>query len=173
MKGAPGAYRLLLPILVVGFIVISIAEVWLLTVVGGWIGIPWTLAILVAEALVGSWLLRSEGRKSWTALVSAYEAGRVPTGQLADAALVLAGGIMLILPGFFTDIIGLFFLLPFTRPLARKAVGWLVARSVARAGIDVRGFSTRQGPGVVPGEVVDPPTRKDDPGSQVISGEIE
>lgn len=172
MRNPQGAYRLILPAMVIAFIVISIAEVWLLTIVGGWIGVPWTLAILVAEALIGSWLLRSEGRKSWSALVQAYEAGRVPTGQLADAALVLVGGIMLILPGFFTDVIGLVFLLPFTRPLARKAVGWVVARSVARTGIDVRRFSARSGPGVVPGEVVEP-TNKPDSGSEPISGEIE
>jgi UPF0716 protein FxsA len=173
VKNPQGAYRLLLPMMVVAFIAISIAEVWLLTLVGGWIGVPWTLAILVAEALVGSWLLRREGRKSWSALVAAYQAGRVPTGQLADAALVLVGGIMLILPGFFTDIIGLIFLLPFTRPLARKALGWLVARSVARAGVDVGGLRARPGPGVVPGEVVDQPPKKGDPGPEVISGEIE
>jgi UPF0716 protein FxsA len=173
LKNPQGAYRLLLPALIIIFILVSVAEVWLLTIVGGWIGVPWTLVILIAEALVGAWLLRSEGRKSWTALWTAYEAGRTPTGHLADAALVLAGGIMLILPGFFTDVIGLIFLLPFTRPLARKALGWVVARAVARSGIDVSGLRARRDPGVVPGEVVDDSATKDQPGPDVISGEIE
>lgn len=176
MKLSPQAfYRLLLPALVVGFIAVSVAEVWLLTVVGSWIGVGWTLAILIAEAFVGAWLLRSEGRKTWTALVSAYAAGRMPTGHLADAALVLVGGIMLILPGFFTDVIGLVFLLPFTRPLARKGLGWLVARGVSRSGVNISGLGAQFAPGVVPGEVVDNPPRpeekKQDP--DVISGEIE
>ena len=96
---APLRRRLLLPLLVMGFILISVAEVWLLTAVGSRIGVPWTLAILVAEALVGSWLMRREGRKAWAALSDAYATGKMPTGQLADAALVLVGGIMLILPG--------------------------------------------------------------------------
>lgn len=164
--------RLLLPILVVGFIVVSVAEVWLLTIVGSWIGVPWTLAILVAEAVVGAWLLRREGRKSWRALVTAYEAGRMPTGHLADAALVLVGGIMLILPGFFTDIIGLFFLLPVSRPLARKALGWAVARSASWAGIDLSNLHA-SGFGVIPGEVVDNPSSSPRSDAEEISGEIE
>lgn len=164
--------RLFLPIVVVGFIVISVAEVWLLTIVGSWIGVPWTLAILVAEAVVGAWLLRREGRKSWQALVAAYEAGRMPTGHLADAALVLVGGIMLILPGFFTDIIGLFFLLPTSRPLARKGLGWVVARSASWAGVDLRNLRASQ-PGVVPGEVVDDQTTSPHGEDGAISGEIE
>ena len=145
------------------------------TVVGGWIGVPWTLLIIVVEALVGAWLLRREGRKSWDALVAAYQAGRTPTGHLADAALVLAGGIMLILPGFFTDFIGLVFLLPLTRPLARRALGWLVARSVARSGLNLSDLQAKNASRVVPGEVVEnapqPPKPKSSP--EVISGEIE
>lgn len=159
-----------MPILVIGFILVSVAEVWLLTLVGGLIGVPWTLTILVAEALVGAWLLRREGRKSWRALTDAYQAGRMPTGHLADAALVLTGGLMLILPGFLTDVIGLFLLLPATRPLARKAVGWCVARSAAWAGLDVSSIRN----GVIPGEVVEPTERPTDPTDpDVISGEVE
>lgn len=175
MNSPRGAYRLLLPALVVSFIVVSVAEVWLLTIVGGWIGVPWTLLILIVEALVGAWLLRREGRKSWDALVAAYQAGRTPTGHLADAALVLAGGIMLILPGFFTDFIGLIFLLPLTRPLARRALGWLVARSVARSGLSLSHLQAKNVSGVVPGEVVEnaPQPPKPQPSPEVISGEIE
>lgn len=176
MNGPKGFYRLLLPALVAAFIIISVAEVWLLTTVGSVIGVLPTLLILIAEALVGAWLLRREGRKSWQALVTAYEAGRVPTGQLADAALVLAGGIMIILPGFFTDVIGLVFLLPFTRRLARKALGWLVGRSISYSEMNPPTFQSKSGPGVVPGEVVEDngPTKGPKPDqTDVISGEIE
>ena len=171
---APLRRRLLLPLLVVGFILISVAEVWLLTEVGSRIGIPWTLAILVVEAMIGAWLMRREGRKAWAALTDAYATGKMPTGQLADAALVLVGGIMLILPGFFTDAIGLVFLLPITRPIARRMIGLLLARQVAKQGLDVGVIRARFAPGtVIKGETVDnpPPQPKDD--SQVIKGEIE
>jgi UPF0716 protein FxsA len=170
----PMRRRLLLPLLVLGFILVSVAEVWLLTAVGHVIGVPWTLAILVAEALVGVWLMRREGRKAWAALTDAYATGRMPTGQLADAALVLVGGIMLILPGFFTDVIGLFCLLPFTRPLARRFIGLILARQVAKQGLDIGVMRARFAPDtVVKGETVDtpPPEPAHDP--LVIRGEIE
>lgn len=159
MTSAPrNPYQMLLFVLVAGFIVVSVAEVWLLTLAGAAIGVGWVLAILLAEAVVGSLLLRHEGRKSWRALVDAYEAGRVPTGQLADAALVLAGGIMLIMPGFVTDVVGLIFLVPFTRTYARKSVGWVVAHSALRDAPRGPAAASRPrtsgDPRVVPGEVV-------------------
>lgn len=171
----PMRRRLLLPLLVVAFILISVAEVWLLTAVGSRIGVPWTLAILVVEALVGAWLMRREGRKAWAALTDAYATGRMPTGQLADAALILVGGIMLILPGFFTDVLGLVCLLPVTRPLARRLIGVLVARHAARQGIDFGVLRAKFDPGtVIKGETVDtPPTTPDKQDPQVIRGEIE
>jgi UPF0716 protein FxsA len=166
--------RLLLPLLVLGFIVVSVAEVWLLTAVGSRIGVPWTLAILVVEALIGAWLMRREGRKAWAALTDAYATGKMPTGQLADAALVLVGGIMLILPGFFTDIIGLVCLLPFTRPLARRLIGLILARQVAKSGLDVGVMRARFAPEtVIKGETVDTPPTEPRQDPQVIRGEIE
>lgn len=160
----PARRRWLLPALVVGFITISIAEVWLLTTVGQLIGVLPTLAILIAEALLGTWLLRREGTKAWRALVDAYGTGRMPSGQLADAALVLVGGIMLILPGFFTDVIGLACLLPWTRPLARRAIGMLIARQAARTGLDLRIPRSQFDSGtVVEGQTVDQPPPSDDP----------
>jgi Protein affecting phage T7 exclusion by the F plasmid len=149
------AKRWVLPVLVLGFIAISILEVWLLTLVGTRIGIGWTVAILIAEAVLGSWLLVREGRKAWSALWDALSLGRMPSGQLADAALVLVGGMFLILPGFFTDIIGLVFLIPFSRPYARRVLGFMIARQTGAS-------SSATGPGytggtVIPGETVDDP----------------
>lgn len=165
--------RWLLPALLGAFVLVSILEVWLLTVVGRAIGIVPTLLILVAEAVVGAVLTRREGRKSWTALVAAYEEGRVPTGQLADAVLVLVGGILLILPGFFTDVVGLAFLLPPTRPLVRKALGWIVATQVSKAGVNLGAVRARYSPGTVPGTVVDPDKTPPGPDPTIISGELE
>ena len=166
--------RLLLPLLVIGFILVSVAEVWLLTAVGHIIGVPWTLAILVAEALVGVWLMRREGRKAWAALTDAYATGKMPTGQLADAALVLVGGIMLILPGFFTDLVGLVCLLPLTRPLARRLIGFVVAHQAAKQGLDIGVMRARFAQGtVIKGETVETPPNKTEPDTTVIRGEIE
>lgn len=175
-NAVPTRRRLLLPLLVLGFILISVAEVWLLTAVASRITVFATLAILIAEAIVGAWLLRHEGSKAWRALLDAYGTGRLPSGQLADAALVLVGGILLILPGFFTDLIGLVCLIPATRPFARRVLGSLIARHAARSGIDIEVIQAKYGPGtVIPGETVEDPSPqpKPDADPNVIRGELE
>jgi UPF0716 protein FxsA len=175
----PGRRRWLLPGLVFAFILVSVAEVWLLSAVGQRIGVLPTLAILIAEAALGAWLMRREGTKAWRALTDAYGTGRMPTGQLADAALVLVGGIMLILPGFFTDVLGLVCLLPWTRPLARRVVGSVIARQAARGGVNPGALRAQYGPGtVIPGETVEEPPAGSDraqppPDPRVIRGEVE
>ena len=116
-------------------VALPILEVYLIVQVGQLIGVWWTLAILVGEALLGAWLMRREGARAWKALNEAFNSGRMPTGELADAALVLVGGVLLMLPGFITDIFGLLFLLPFTRPLARKVLAYAVARRMSRMGV--------------------------------------
>ena len=152
---------------VVLLVAIPIVEVWLLIQVGQEIGTWPTVAILVAEAVLGAWLLRREGNRAWQALVEAFGTGKVPTGELADAALVLCGGVLLMLPGFATDIIGFLFLLPLTRPVARRLVAFFIARRVNRVGSPL---SPRPGGAgeVIEGETVDVPPS----GPTVISGEV-
>lgn len=153
-----GIKRWALPVLVACFIVVSVIEVWLLTWVGTRIGIPWTIAILIAEAVLGAWLLQREGRKAWAALWDALSLGRMPSGQLADAALVLVGGILLILPGFLTDVFGLIFLVPATRPYARRVLGVFLARQSAMSSVLRNGSTSAFHTGtVIDGETVDDP----------------
>ena len=122
------------PVLV-AMVALPILEIWLIVQVGQMIGVWWTLAILVGEALLGAWLMRREGTRAWKALNEAFASGKMPTGELADTALVLVGGVLLMLPGFVTDVFGLLFLLPFTRPLARKVLAFCVARRMSRLGL--------------------------------------
>lgn len=165
-----------LPLLVLLVLIIGIPtlEVWLILKVGHQIGVLPTLAVLLVEAVIGGLLMRHEGRRAWSALNDAFNSGRMPTGELADAALVLVGGVLLMLPGFATDLIGFLFLLPITRPYARRILAFFVARRISRLGWDRRvsagsplGPGTRSGAGgraedaasgvVIEGEVVDPP----------------
>lgn len=159
----------LLPLLFVVLVIgVPVLEVWLLIQVGQLIGVLPTVAVLVAEAVLGAWLMRREGGRAYRALNEAFGTGRMPTRELSDAALVLVGGVLLVLPGFATDIIGLFCLLPLTRPLARRLLGWLVARRLARLGgalVPTFGSAT-----VIEGETVETPTR---PGPETIRGEID
>lgn len=157
-----------LALLVVLLVAIPIVEVWLLIQVGQAIGVWPTVLVLVVEAVLGAALMRREGRRTWQALSEALGRGTVPSGELADAALVLCGGLLLMLPGFATDVLGLVFLLPFTRPLARRLLGFVLARRISRLGVP-GGASGARGD-VIEGETVETP--QPGSGSTVISGEV-
>lgn len=167
----------LAPLLFVFFITVPIIEVWLLVAVGQRIGALPTIGLLIAEAFLGAWLMRREGAKTWAALNTAITTGKLPTGAVLDAVLVMVGGVMLMLPGFFTDIFGLIFLLPFTRPLARNLLHMFIARRAARSGIDIDVMRAKvERDTVIRGETVsdDPPRNPEPPSDQiVIKGEIE
>jgi UPF0716 protein FxsA len=141
------------PLLFAAFLVVPIVEIYVLIQVGQVIGAWWTVLLLIADSLFGSWLLKREGVRAWRALQQAITEGRMPTRELADAALIVFGGALMISPGFVTDVVGLFAILPFTRPIARRLLTAFVARRV----VVVRD-ARRPGPpdDVVRGEVVDP-----------------
>ncbi len=126
-----------LVLLIVLLVAVPIFEVWLLIKVGQQLGLLPTILILIAQAIIGALLMRHEGSRAWKALNDAFSNGKVPTGELADAALILVGGVLLILPGFLTDVIGFLFLLRWTRPVARKIIAFFVARRINRLGIPV------------------------------------
>ena len=138
-------------LVVAAFIAVPILEIYVIIQVGQVIGAWWTIALLVADSIFGSWLIRHEGRRAWQALTVALESGRMPATELADGALILVGGTLMLSPGFVTDALGILLILPFTRPLARR----LLTRVAGRRLLNAR----RPGPGpqgpVVRGEVVD------------------
>jgi UPF0716 protein FxsA len=163
-----------LALLALLLIAIPILEVWLLVQVGQRLGLLPTVLILIVEAVIGVLLMRHEGSRAWKALNDAFTNGKVPTGELADAALILVGGVLLMLPGFLTDIIGFLFLLRWTRPFARKVIAFFVARRINRLGIPVmRARLDREN--LIEGETVESPPnsrrRPEDP--TTIAGEIE
>jgi UPF0716 protein FxsA len=137
----------------VAFLVVPIIEIYVLIQVGQVIGAWWTVLLLIADSIFGSWLLKREGMRAWRALQVAITEGRLPARELADAALIVFGGTLMITPGFVTDVVGLLAILPFTRPLARRVLTAVVARRVTV----VRNVRRPEPPDdVVRGEVVDP-----------------
>src|SRR5690349_5206972 len=107
-------------LLVVLFLLVPIIEIYVIVQVGQEIGALPTVALLIVESLIGAWLVRREGRRAWNALRAAVTTGQLPSRELADAGLVLIGGTLLLTPGFVTDVVGFFFVLPLTRPVARR-----------------------------------------------------
>jgi UPF0716 protein FxsA len=140
------------------FVVVPLLEIYLVIQAGQAIGVGWTILILVLDSLLGAVLLKHEGAAAWRALREALSSYRMPARELADGVLVLVGGTLLLTPGFFTDALGFFFILPFTRPLARRALTTVIARKILGPGGAGESARTRQRPGpddVVQGEVVD------------------
>ena len=89
-----------------GFILVPVLEIYVVVRVAQVIHVWPTVFLLVAESVFGAWLVKREGRRAWRALRQAIGTGKLPSRQLADAALVLAGGTLLLTPGFLTDIVG-------------------------------------------------------------------
>jgi UPF0716 protein FxsA len=109
-----------MPFLIVLFIVVPILELYVIIQVGQLIGVLPTLVLLLADALLGSLLLKHQGRGAWRRFNEALAARRFPGKEVADGVLIVIGGTLLLTPGFITDIAGLFLLIPPTRALARR-----------------------------------------------------
>jgi UPF0716 protein FxsA len=128
-------------LLVILFIVVPIAELYVIIQVGQLIGVVPTLFLLLADALLGSWLLKHEGRGAWRRFNEALAARRFPGREVADGALIIVGGTLLLTPGFLTDIVGLFLLLPPTRAISRRLLKRLTIGRFAVVGMTTGGPS--------------------------------
>ena len=157
-------------LLIALFIVVPIAELYVIIQVGEAIGIWPTLLLLLLDAVLGSLLLRHQGRGAWRRFNEALAQRRFPGKEVADGLLIVVGGTLLLTPGFVTDIAGFFFVLPMTRPIARRLLLAYLGRravvTVSRYGPMPGGPAGNgmSGGRVVPGEVVrDPPETGGEP----------
>ena len=161
-------------VLAVLFVLVPLLEIYILIQVGQVIGVWWTILLLVADSVLGIYLIKHEGARAWRALKSALESGRMPAKELADGALILVGGTLLLTPGFVSDVFGFFCILPFTRPVARRILTGFITRKFlgpsggggggSRGGNGGRGGDPRTGP-------QDPAQQRPGPGS-VVQGEV-
>src|SRR3954453_9414687 len=110
---------MLVPVVIL-FILVPIAELAVIIQVGEQIGVWWTVAILIADSILGSLLMRSQGRAAWRRFNVVLQAGRPPAREGLDGILVIFGGALLLTPGFITDIFGISSLLPPTRAVVRR-----------------------------------------------------
>lgn len=170
-----------------GFLVLAVVDIWLLVVIGGRVGVLPVWLFLIAEAVVGGWLIQRRWRSAWRRLAEARE-GKINLqqpgdwiAQLVDTGLVVAGGALLIFPGLITALLGIFCLLPLTRRIPAGIIQRAVDRRIQGIGYGGgHGYSAglRRDPDqglVVEGEVVEdaPHGPADDPdGSRTIRGEV-
>lgn len=144
-------------LLALAFVVVPLAEIYLIIQLGQVIGPWWTILVLLADGLLGSYFVKREGARAWRALTQTLSEGRMPADELADGALILVGGTLLLTPGFLSDVAGLFFIVPVTRPLARRVLARMIGRrwrgvaGVGRAGASPWGAQGGPGPTAPPG----------------------
>jgi UPF0716 protein FxsA len=134
------------------FIVVPLVELYVIIQVGGAIGVLPTLAILVADSIIGAWLLRHQGRAAWVRFNQALSQNKIPHREIIDGVLIIFGGAFLLTPGFITDIFGLILLIPPTRAIVRGiATRILTGRIAIGARAATWGYNRTRGRGARPG----------------------
>lgn len=104
------------------FVAAPIVELMILIKLGGWLGWLPTLALVVGAGLVGAAIARVEGLRSALRIREQLAAGVAPAAEVVDGLLIAAAGVLLVLPGFISDVLGLLLLLPPVRKLARRGL---------------------------------------------------
>jgi UPF0716 protein FxsA len=163
--------------IVLALIVASLVEIWVIVQVGQAIGATATVLLLLASALLGGWLLRREGAKTWHAFTTALEERRPPAVEVVDGVLVLIGGLLMMLPGFVSDVVGLLMVLPPTRRLVRGVVLMRLASRLPAGVLGPLRVRSRRAPGPPAGgrgtaEPTAPGGVRQDGTPQVLEGQI-
>jgi len=120
--------------LLLALLTLPILEIYLLIQIGGMIGFLPTLILLFGAAGLGTYLLRTQGLNTWMRVQQSLARGELPADELINGAVIVAGGVLLLLPGFFSDLIGLLCLIPFTRRmiaalLVKNRLGFIQANT--------------------------------------------
>ena len=105
------------------FILVPLIELYILLEVGAIIGSGWTFLIIIATAVIGTRLVRQQGLSTWNQIQQELAQGKLPAQSLFDGICILISGVLLITPGFMTDILGLLLLTPVFRATTYKHLG--------------------------------------------------
>ncbi len=125
------------------FLVVPIAELYVIVQVAGGIGVPETILLLIAVSVVGAWLAKREGLGVLRRMQATVDEGKVPSREIVDGALVLFAAALLITPGFLSDCLGILLLFPPTRAVVRAGI----LRRIRAGGGFVRVMRTGHRPG--------------------------
>ena len=128
------------------FLVVPFVELFVLIQTGQLIGVWWTILLVLAISVLGSWLVKREGWAAWRRITSRVQTGEVPGHELVDGGLILLAGALLLTPGFATDAFALLLLFPPTRAAVRRVV---LRRLAAKATFIRQDLGGRGGPGVI------------------------
>ncbi|MFB9325990.1 FxsA family protein [Paenibacillus aurantiacus] len=119
-------------------IIIPAIEMWGIIQMGHLIGGWATFLLILITGFAGAYLSKSEGRKALTEVQRQIQSGQPPGFAMLDGLCVLIGGLMLLMPGFFTDIVGITLLFPLTRPIYRKLIYRFIEKQIGRGTFTIR-----------------------------------
>lgn len=120
------------------FIFVPLLEIYILIEAGQIIGVAPTIALILMTGIAGAWLARSQGLELLRRIQNETARGVMPAAALIDGALVLVGGLLLLTPGFFTDLLGFSFLVPLTRDFWRKILSAWLQKQIAHGSVTIR-----------------------------------
>jgi UPF0716 protein FxsA len=119
--------------IVAGLLVLAVVEIAVLIAIAQAIGLGWTILLVLATSALGGWLLRREGARAWRHFRADVAEGRPPGNAATDGVLVFIGGILMLVPGFVTAVVGALLLIPPTRRLGRALVVRLFGNRISAA----------------------------------------
>lgn len=125
-------------ILLLALIIIPAIEIGLFVWVGGMIGPWWVVGLIVLSGVLGVAFARKEGAETWVKARQSMKQGQMPTAEIIDGISIFIGAVLLFSPGFFTDIIGLLLVIPYTRFFLKLGIVKLIQSKVSKGTIIYR-----------------------------------
>ncbi|NCC25769.1 MAG: FxsA family protein [Deltaproteobacteria bacterium] len=120
------------------FVLFPLFELYVLVQVGSVIGAGTTILLVLLTAVAGAWLAREQGLRAMVRIQSSLQQGIVPADDLLDGAMILVAGVVLLTPGFISDVLGLMVLVPPIRNLIRTRLrSWATAKAATGQGIQI------------------------------------
>lgn len=115
-------------ILVIVMIVVPALEIWGLFQIGKLIGGWQTFAMIILTGFIGAWMARREGRRVWEYAQYQLRSGQMPADAILDGICIFAGGLLLLTPGFLTDVLGFLLVFPLSRPVFKAWILILIKK---------------------------------------------
>lgn len=153
------------PVILLALILVPLAEIATFIWVGGWIGALPTIALVVGISVFGLWLLRHQGLGMLRKAQAAMDRGEMPVAEVADGALIVLAGLLMVTPGLLTDALGLLLLVPAIRRLLGAGImRW------AKANVNVQGMSASTSYSRFSGPIIEGEAETVEPGPDETSG---
>lgn len=125
-------------ILLITFIIVPIIEIALFIWTGGQLGIWAVIVLILLTGILGTIIVRYEGIQTMRRAQTSIQGGDIPKDEILEGICLLIGSVLLITPGFFTDIVGFFVVFPLTRKLFTRLIKKVIAKKIAKGKIIYR-----------------------------------